>query len=54
MARKKERKEGKLNAGEKSKTVSFSARSEEFISDVAAKLCLMERLQGLMDTSDKH
>lgn len=51
---KKERKEGKLNAGEKSKTVSFSERSEEFISDVAAKLCLMERLQGLMDTSDKH
>lgn len=36
------RKQGKLNAGEKSKTVSFNVRSEEFLSDVAAKLCLMK------------
>lgn len=34
------RKQGKLNAGEKSKNASFNVRPEEFLSDVAAKLYL--------------
>lgn len=36
------RKQGKLKAGEKSKTIAFNVGSEEFLSDGAAKLCLMK------------
>lgn len=51
--RKKERKEGKLNAGEKSRTVSFSERSGVHFW-CGCEAVSEGKLQGLMYTSDKQ
>lgn len=52
-SRKKGRKEGKLNAGEKSKTISFSERSGAHFW-CGCKAVSEGKLQGLMYSSDKQ
>lgn len=48
LLKKREKEKGKkrkLNAREKSRTVSFECKSEELYSDVAEKLCMMKDLK---------